>query len=610
MARRDPLSLFAHRFVAYDADDAGDEFVIPEDLSALTDEELTTLHEAAVGHFDELFNDGQNLSNDDLAALASLTEGIETLVAELDKRQVAAAERADLAAALAARAHPDQQDNVPDGEEATALEGVEPAGNAGAGPDAPPEGGVTDANPAAPSTSESATASGAVARRETRINLASLRSRQTTNVPRAASDARTMRDLVLASGEGSGYAQGTGLDWDDVGRVVDRRLTGFNQSQYANAARSGTHLRQQFGVATIRKPFAEDMIVQSNDPSHVDTVLRHAANEHRLPGNSLVASGGWCAPSEIIYDLCELESSDGLFSVPEIGIARGGIQWTTGPDFSDIYNNTGFCYTEQDAIDGDWDGSGGGAKPCYQVDCPDFTEARLGLCGLCISAGLLQQRGYPEVIARTVRGALIAHDHKMSALVINAIVAASTPVTMTAGTAGTLAPLLTSIELQVEHYRYTNRMSRSTTLEATFPYWIRGAIRSDLALRLGVDSFLDVTDAQVDAWFRSRGVNPQYVYDWQDLNAVAAGAFVQWPATVKFLLYAAGTWVKGTSDVITLDTLYDSVLLGQNQFTALFTEEGWLIAQLCKDSRVITVPVCADGATAAGVVVGCNGVAS
>jgi hypothetical protein len=607
MTHRTPRSAFVARLVEYAAADDDAEFVIPEDLSTLSDEDLTQLHEQAVGHFDQLFNDGQNLSDQDLAALSTLTEGIETLVAELDRRAAMATERAEAAAALAARAHPESQDAIPDGEEATPLEGVEPAGNAGAGPDAPPppEGGATeDAEGTPASTVASA------ARREIRVNLGSLRSRQSTaGLPRPADQAQTMRDLVLASGEGSGYAQGVGLDWHDVGRVVDRRLTGFNQAQYQSANRSGTHLRQQFGVATIRKPFTEDLIVQSNDPAHVDQVLRHAMDEHRLPGGSLVAAGGWCAPSEIIYDLCELESRDGLFSVPEIGVARGGIQWTLGPDFSDIYNNTGFCYTEQDAIDGDWDGAGGGAKPCYEVECPDFQEARLGLCGLCISAGLLQQRGYPEVIARTVRGALVAHDHKMSAQIINAIVAGSTPVTMTAGTAGTLAPLLTSIELQVEHYKYTNRMSRSTTLEAVFPYWIRGAIRSDLALRGGVD-LLDVTDAQVDAWFRSRGVSVQYVYDWQDLNAVAAGAFVQWPATVKFLLYAAGTWVKGGSDVITLDTIYDSVLLGQNQFTALFTEEGWLVAKLCGDSRVITAPVCADGATAAGVVISCTGVAS
>ena len=36
----------------------------------------------------------------------------------------------------------------------------------------------------------------------------------------------------------------------------------------------------------------------------------------------------------------------------EVGVARGGIQFTPGPSFADIYSDTGFCFTEQDDIDG------------------------------------------------------------------------------------------------------------------------------------------------------------------------------------------------------------------------------------------------------------------
>lgn len=418
-----------------------------------------------------------------------------------------------------------------------------------------------------------------------------------------------MRDVVLASGEGSGFAPGTGIDWTDMARIMERRLSGFSESQYSAARAAGRHMRQQFGVATVRKPMPPELTILSNDPSHVDEVFTRARNEARLPGQSLVAAGGWCAPSEVLYDLCELESRDGLLSVPEVGIARGGIQWTLGPNFADIYNNTGFCYTEQDAIDGDWDGAGGGAKPCYSVSCPPFQEARMDLCGLCITSGLLQQRGYPELLARTLRGALIAHDHKMSNKMIAAMVAGSTAVTGTANQVGAAAPLLDIIEIQAEHIRYTARMSRASTLEAVFPYWVAGVIRSDLARRQGVLA-LDVTDAQITTWFRSRGINPQFVYDWQPLDSVAATAATKWPATVTFLLYPAGTWVRGTADVITLDTIYDSVQLGQNEFTALFTEEGWLAAKLCHDSRAVTIALCPSGETGGGVDLACDGTAA
>jgi hypothetical protein len=58
--------------------------------------------------------------------------------------------------------------------------------------------------------------------------------------------------------------------------------------------------------------------------------------------------------------------------------------------------------------------------------------------------------------------------------------------------------------------------------------------------------------------------------------------------------------------VINLDTIYDSAGLVQNQFTALFTEEALLVAKLGHESRQYTVPVCADGTTAAGVDVPCT----
>ena len=191
---------------------------------------------------------------------------------------------------------------------------------------------------------------------------------------------------------------------------------------------------------------------------------------------------------------------------------------------------------------------------------------------------------------------------------IAAIAAGSTAITMPAGQVGTIAPILTSIELQVEHYRDAHRLSRNTTLEAVFPFWVRGAVRSDLSRRLGVD-LISVPNARIDGWFRDAGINPQFVYNWQGLGSTAASGFTSWPSEVDFLLYAAGTWVGGGSDVITLDTVYDSVMLGQNDYTALFTEEGWLTAKRGHDSRLVTVPICADGATGAGVDIDCDGTA-
>lgn len=601
-------SLFVQMLTEYAEQSDDTELIIPEDLSTLSDDDLADLHAKAVSNFDAVYGDGSVLSPEDVTVLSGLTEAIEALQAENRSRSEAAQERAAQAAELASRIgrdgelsadaeNPDEE-KVPVDENGDPIP-VEERPVADEGKDKSTEDGASEGVVAAS------------ARKEIRVNLSNVHSRQRP-VDRSTGTPRSMKDVMLAA-DVPGFAAGEGMDWDAVGRAVDRRLMGFNQSQYVAAARSGRHMREQLSVAVIRKPFDPDLVVRNSDPSHVDEVIRRAVDEKRLPGGSLVASGGWCAPSETIYDLFELESRDGLFSLPEIAISRGGINFTAGPDFSTIYNAAdGWLYTEaQDeagtyGVDSDGVGNGSaGTKPVYSVPCPSFTEVRLKLSGLAIEAGLLQQRGYPEMIARTVRGALVAHDHRLSARVLAALVTGSTAVTMRSNRAGSVAPLLEDIEMQVEHYRYVHRLTRSTTLEAVFPYWVHGALRSDLSRRNGVD-MLSVTDAEIDGWFSQRGIAPQFVYNFQDITG-ASTAYTAWPSSVGFLLYAAGTWVKGASDVITLDTIYDSVTLGTNDYTALFTEEGWLTAKLGHDSRYVTVPLSPSGNAGGSIQLLANG---
>jgi len=600
-----------------DYEDQSPDLVIPEDLTTLTDDQLAELRARAVEAFDALYGDGTGLSDEDMETLNGLTEGIEALRADDERRVTEATERAAQAAELAQRVNPTASEADPEAdpeeegaaEDGTTEEGAEgeesTEGEEPVVEDPPAEGEEGDD----PEAIEEPEAVAASARRTgpRRINLSRIGSRQSRPAEQPAGTDQRMQDIVMAAPDVPGFSNGQGLDWTGVGRAVDARLRSFNEQTYARAAAAGRHIRQQYGVAVIQKPFASDLVVQSDDRDHVEQVMTRAADESRLPGGSLVASGGWCAPSTTIYDLCEMESRDGIFDLPEISDGgRGGINHTLGPDFATIYADTGFEYTEAEDEAGDYDGEGGGSKPCYKVPCPPFVETRLDLAGLCITAGLLQSRGYPEVIARTVRGALVAHDHKMAARKVEAIAAASTAVSMPASQVGATAPLLTAIELQVEHYKEVRRLSRGMSVEIVLPFWVRGALRADLARRLGID-LLDVTDQRIDALIRSRGAAPQFIYNWQGVGSTPASGFNAYPTEVDFLLYAAGTWVGLGSDVITIDTLYDSVLLGTNDFTALFSEEGWAVAQRCHDSRIVTVPICPDGATHIGVEIDCDG---
>lgn len=583
---------------------AAEDLVIPESFDGIEYAAIESLFGSAVERFEGLREEyAGTMTDDEVATLGALADGIEALSAEISARDTAKAERdakaeelASRVQALSVKPEAGAEANTEDNSDETASDSTDDEDE--------------DATPDADNESAAQTiVASAATRSEVRVPMSRVARQRQAQAPQAPAQ-RTMRDVAFAASDAAGVTAGEGVDFLAIGRSIDRRLAGYNPGSYSAAAARGHALREQHGLASFRREFPEELTISSSDREHVDSVISRAVDESRLGAGGLVASGGWCAPSETLYDLLELESRDGMLSLPEVGVARGGIQFTTGPSFGDIYNQiTGFAFTEEDDVEGRYqpgsDGNVEGPKPCFHIECPDFQEVRLDVNGLCLTAGLLQQRGYPEVIARTVRGALVAHEHRINSLMIQKIVAGSTAVNM-GSQVGAAAPILDSIEKQAEHVRYTHRLARGVTLEAIFPFWVRGAIRSDLSRRLGVD-LLDVSDARIDAWFRDRGINPQFVYNWQAIDTTAAGSFTAWPTTVSFAMYPAGTWVRGSSEIITLDTIYDSTLLAQNDYTALFTEEGWLVAKRGFDSRVITVGIEAAGGTHMGVDIGHNG---
>lgn len=386
------------------------------------------------------------------------------------------------------------------------------------------------------------------------------------------------RVTITAAADVKGFSTGTDIeDLVEVGVAVLNRMKAFP----GPAGVEGGQL-QRYGVAQFTKHFDDDMIADGNND--YDVIMR-AAKESRLSGGSLLASGGWCSPSETIYALCDGETTDGILDLPTIQVNRGGIRTTVGPQFSDFYN-AGFRQTEAQAI-------AATVKNCFTISCPAFTDTRLDAIGLCIKVGLLQNAAWPELTKRVVSGTLIAQQHKVAADLIAGIVAGSGAVTV-ADVGSVTGNSLNAVGLIATTIREEYRLGLNETLEVVAPEWLREAIRADLAMRTGVD-LLAVSDAQIEGYFAARKVRVQWVYNWQQLVDGEEG----YPATVKLLVYPAGTWVKGTTDVISLDAVYDAASLSTNDYTGLFVEEGILLTKTCFKSKVVTLNLSAAGVTGA-----------
>jgi hypothetical protein len=525
-------------------------FQIPEDITVLDDAALAEAIESALTEAAD-FNDvpDADLDEEKLNRLIALADFATSAKAEQGTREEAAAERASRAqAARAALVRPEVEDVV--------------------------DAEIVEDEPAAEVKKEPAAVAASAARKVPVVH------RATAAVATIPVDVTPNRPtaVLTASADVPGFPTGGVIDdLDGVGKALVSRMKGLPTTRLGG----DQGVQQRYSVAQIDLGSTRtDNLVQSNSTNDQELV-QLASREARLPGGSLVASGGWCAPSETLYDLCVTETTDGLLDIPSVTVNRGGIRFTKGPSFNDIYTTAGLGWilTEAQVI------AGTPAKTCIEVTCPPFTDVRLDAVGICIKAPLLTLSAYPELVRRFTEGALIALQHKVDTYLIGKIAAGSTTLNAN-GTAANAIDSLAELEIITDYQRQQWRSSFSQTFEILLPAWYKAVIRADLARRGGVD-LINVTDADIDRYFANRHLRPQYLANYQPLT-VTAGAIVV-PNTIETIIFPAGTWVKGTTDVISLDAVYDSTTLLTNTYTALFAEEGVLAVNTCWDSVKATI---------------------
>jgi len=399
----------------------------------------------------------------------------------------------------------------------------------------------------------------------------------------------------------------------DTGTSIVREGADLNTMVIADDGTARFEMRTftRHGGVEFRRQFPKDLRVLDGVDGYA--IAKFAGSERRLPGGSLIesfrqqvkagrpitAAAGWCAPSEPIYDLCELSSLDGILDLPELQTERGGWQIPTGggPNFATVWSgigNSGTTHLSETQVIAE-----SPSKYCFDIPCPGYTDVRLGVDYFCLTRTLLQRRGFPEVVQWFSNQAMIALPHKINMGVIAAIVAASGAATVIPTDAtcdDAISALLGAVDLAIADAKYRNRMTFNGTLEVVLPMWVLVQLRAAGTRRSQVD-MVGLTDAQIVEWFAIRKAVPRFVYDWQDafsglaIGPGGAAALTALPLTTDFLIYPAGTWVKAVQPVVSLDTVYDSTKLTTNEYTAMFVEDGWAALQMCPLSRLYTASV-------------------
>lgn len=432
---------------------------------------------------------------------------------------------------------------------------------------------------------------------------------------------------IVAAADISGFPMGSDLTWQSIGSAFEERVRG-----HAGMGKTGVKTRHQASLATIRRNFPDGQVIKEGDSHEGAFAKLKTTSDSAGREGALVAANGWCAPSTPDYSICSPITTDGLLSLPEMVLRRGGLLHNQGLDFGDFFGNDfvlpipGYNILTEAQVISDT------AKTCVEIPCPAFVDDRLNVAALCLTSSLLQNRGYPEFVSEFVQGSIAAMAHLVNREVVNEIETGSTAITLSTvdpwATDGTVwSQLMAAIDMVAKNIRYIYRTSRTQTIQMVFPYWVQSALRSDW-LRRNATHTEELTDQMISAALARRYVTVQWIYDWQDAfdptngagaidvnhqfgngaGPIAAALFNN-PTSVTFLAWLPGTWVLGRQDVIRLDTVYDSTNLQQNLVTQLFMEDGYRPMRMCQYSFAYTINICANGSTGVQRAVTCSDVA-
>lgn len=566
-------------------------FTLPEELPTGTSElsELRAEAQAAFTDLRALVDSGETLSDEQLDYLRAVVNALSTIDTALSEADAAESTRAaEIADLLAAGDSPEDGDGDDDADESDEVTPEE----------------VADVVTEAEQITEQAGTDVVVASTRTparqRTSFAGTGKGKKTIIPRGTGDTSMvgfrMYDSMINPQKGL-------VGYRTIAESIDAVKKGHRpRGQVQNAG--AYNQMPLFALERGDMPLVEDshQLVAAIEAATDLSQLRAPSFDKNT--GALTAAGGWCAPSETLYDFCEVPLATDLIALPEITIRRGGVRWPVEPDLSSIFESFEFFFTEPEL-----EATPPPLKECVEIPCPDeFEEIRLSAVGYCVEAGILQTQGWPELIEWFMRSITQEHFRALSRRTILDMVNGSTPVVIPATSqlaAG--SSVLNSIELMAINLRLNKGYGRSHPIEGVAPNWLHAVIRADLANQQGVETKA-VTDAQINSWFAARNISFQFVADWQTRGVGQPGNLgtLEWPGTVRVMLYPAGTWFRSLTNVIEFGIQYPRELLQLNRYTRFFTEDAYRVAKRCDESLVVTIPICPSGAYGAQDSITCN----
>lgn len=328
--------------------------------------------------------------------------------------------------------------------------------------------------------------------------------------------------------------------------------------------------------------------------------IRAEGERRRAAGDTLVASGGACAPSQVLYDLPILPSTarrpvrDDM--LVRFGADRGGIRVIAPPTIADADTAINTWTAATDAS------PGGSTKGCLTVTCPSTTETLVDAIVRCLRFGNFQARFFAEQIDAWLQVAAAQWAREAETKLLTAMGTGSTNVSSGQGL-GTTRDVLAAVDRATAAIRSRHRLDPAFPFRFGVPFWLFDNMRTDLARELpgSSDERLAVADATLMRFFSVRNINVSTFLDGetgQVFGAQGTGPLTGWPSTVITYLYPEGTWLFLDGGTLDLGVVRDSTLNSTNNFQ-MFAESFENVAFNGVVSYRMTLDICPSGKTSA-----------
>jgi hypothetical protein len=560
---------------------------LPEDLSALSDEDLSSLlqeHEVAaelIDAEDEEFTKG--LSADDiLASYEQGVEQIEAIRAEQDARVTAQEEYLAKKAALAERrkAEAANESDEEGEEEGDEEEAEEEAAEVVAEEEAEEE--VEE------EVEEKVLVTASV--KEKAEKKPELRRPPTPSAERQL----PAKGAVLTAAAGLQEVRG--------GQILDRmeyaKAVHLVGRRWGPASKSlgGTEERRR--IASAHFDFPEDRRLHPKDWESNSEKIRQVVPD-AIPGvygnKALTASGGLCAPLEPIYSMPNFASMARPVrdALPSFQADRGGVNVPAATTIGDITSAISVIEEADDALGGTF-----ATKSCQDITCPAYTEVPVTIIAHCREYGNLNARAWPEKIAHENDLTMAAHARSAESYLLDRIKALSINVTQ-AEVLGAFGDLVHAVTKAQAGIRFRLRMERSARFRVLMPSYVPDLLAADFAY-----TQFDRVQAQNEAAALLARYNVSI--DWflddvaggtsQGFADEVAGALDDFPDDIQWAIFPEGEFIHIDSGSLELGIVRDSTLNSTNDFQ-LFGETFENVARLgpAQGALWVTSAICPSG---------------